>query len=322
VILILTCVDDPTTDAVAHELARTGARVVRMDVGDFPARMGLVAEHGGDQWGARLVLDGQVVELAQVTAVYYRRPTMFSLARHLEGQAQVVAREEARLGFGGVLAAGTRGARWVNDPAMIARAEYKPLGLQIAAEVGLRIPRTLVTNDHAELVRFADELNGGGVLVKQLSAISMRDETGPLLAYSTPIDVAEVSSEDVATTAHLFQEWIDKQFEVRLTLVGGIPFAAAIHAMSERALIDWRSDYGSLRYEQISVPVEVASACVRYLEALGLRYGAFDFVVTPSGDWVMLECNPHGQWLWIEHATGLPIAAALAELLNREEGTG
>ena len=49
---------------------------------------------------------------------------------------------------------------------------------------------------------------------------------------------------------------------------------------------------------------------------MGLNYGAFDFVITPDGDWVMLECNPAGQWLWLEHETGAPIAAALADLLT------
>ncbi|MEU9831686.1 hypothetical protein AB0D67_09090 [Streptosporangium sp. NPDC048047] len=34
---------------------------------------------------------------------------------------------------------------------------------------------------------------------------------------------------------------------------------------------------------------------------------------------VFLECNPNGQWGWLEDATGLPIAAALAGLLLEGE---
>jgi len=29
-------------------------------------------------------------------------------------------------------------------------------------------------------------------------------------------------------------------------------------------------------------------------------------------------CNPAGQWLWLEHETGLPIAAAIADALTEE----
>ena len=35
-----------------------------------------------------------------------------------------------------------------------------------------------------------------------------------------------------------------------------------------------------------------------------------------DGPWWFLEVNPNGQWLWIEHATGLPIAAAVAAALR------
>ena len=31
-----------------------------------------------------------------------------------------------------------------------------------------------------------------------------------------------------------------------------------------------------------------------------------------------LECNPSGQWYWLELETGLPMCAALADLLERK----
>lgn len=48
---------------------------------------------------------------------------------------------------------------------------------------------------------------------------------------------------------------------------------------------------------------------------LGLRFGALDFLVTPSGEWYFLEVNPNGQWAWIEQETGLPISSAIADAL-------
>ncbi|MFI9811503.1 hypothetical protein [Saccharothrix variisporea] len=41
-----------------------------------------------------------------------------------------------------------------------------------------------------------------------------------------------------------------------------------------------------------------------------------DFVVTPSGDWVLLEINPTGQYGFVEAATGAPVTAQLADLLT------
>ena len=36
--------------------------------------------------------------------------------------------------------------------------------------------------------------------------------------------------------------------------------------------------------------------------ALGILFGAFDFIVTPEGEHVFLEVNPAGQFLWVEEA--------------------
>jgi glutathione synthase/RimK-type ligase-like ATP-grasp enzyme len=130
-----------------------------------------------------------------------------------------------------------------------------------------------------------------------------------------------IDPEQLSTTAHLIQEWIPKDYEVRVTMVGRTPFAAAIFAGSDAARVDWRADYPSLTYKQIEPPPEVTAGMIRYLRTLGLNYGAFDFIVEPDGSWRALECNPAGQWLWLEHQVGLPIAAALAKLLA-EGGTG
>jgi glutathione synthase/RimK-type ligase-like ATP-grasp enzyme len=47
----------------------------------------------------------------------------------------------------------------------------------------------------------------------------------------------------------------------------------------------------------------------------GLIYSSFDFVRTPDGEYVFLETNPFGQWLWIEDLTGMPISKAIANYL-------
>jgi glutathione synthase/RimK-type ligase-like ATP-grasp enzyme len=48
---------------------------------------------------------------------------------------------------------------------------------------------------------------------------------------------------------------------------------------------------------------------------MGLVYGAIDLRLTPDGEYVFLEINPAGQFLYIEGATGLPIAAEMARTL-------
>lgn len=102
---------------------------------------------------------------------------------------------------------------------------------------------------------------------------------------------------------------------MRATVVGKQVLAVAIEADSARARVDWRVDYDALRYVPITVPAEVAVGMLAYLRAFELHYGGFDFVITPNEEWIMLECNPSAQWLWLHHTAGLPIPTALADLL-------
>ncbi len=93
----------------------------------------------------------------------------------------------------------------------------------------------------------------------------------------------------------MFQEWIDHTHAVRVTVVDQQFFAGAIYAGSKAAHIDWRSDYANLGYGITEVPAAVRQATLTLMEDLGLRFGALDFLVRPSGDWVFLEINPNGQ---------------------------
>lgn len=38
-------------------------------------------------------------------------------------------------------------------------------------------------------------------------------------------------------------------------------------------------------------------------------------VVTPGAEYVFLEVNPHGAWLWLERLLGIPVSESLAAYL-------
>ncbi|WP_223863289.1 hypothetical protein [Streptomyces sp. 5-10] len=84
-------------------------------------------------------------------------------------------------------------------------------------------------------------------------------------------------------------------------------------------MLDWRAEYRNLTYEPIQCPDGMRRTLVRFLARFGLNFGAFDFAVTTDGTWWFLECNPNGQWAWLEDAAGLPITTAIADLLENGE---
>lgn len=314
-VLIIAANDDWPTDRVVTELTGRGVEVFRMDTADFPQQLSLTARidrHSG--WTGELASGHRTVNLPWGSAVYYRAPRAFQFPEGMSGPEERFAAAQARAGLGGVLSA--LRCHWVNHPTAMARAEYKPVQLAAASRSGLRIPTTLITNEPDRVRALASEVTEGIVCKPVASPVLIED--GKLKSVYThrlhPEDLVDL--EGVSSTAHLFQEWVQKDHEVRLTVIGDRMFAAAIHAGSDASHEDWRSDYGSLTYSVTTVPDDVADGMRRLMARLKLVYGAADFVVGPHGEWTFLEVNPCGQWDWIQAETGLPIAQALADELQ------
>lgn len=315
-VLVLTEDCDPTADRVISELHRRDVPVFRCDTSWFPDRLSLDTHLDYNGWSGIIRTPQRAVRLADVRSIWYRRPTTFSFPDDMSGPERQHAGWEAKFGLGGVLM--SLPSLHVNHPSREADACYKPIQLATAARCGLAVPETLVTNEPQAVCRFIEHRHGR-VAVKLLGSNVISEGGGLKISYTHPLTEDEiVDLSGVAVTAHLFQEWVgDKACEVRVTAVGDVLLAASIRASSEAARIDWRSDFDALTYAMVDVPPRVATGVRRYMAAMGLEYGAFDFAITSDAEWVFFECNPGGQFGWIEASTGLRITDALADLLER-----
>lgn len=309
-VLILTARFDPTADLVVEQLTARGVSVFRCDSADFPERLSLRAELAGE-WSGRLRLPRRTVDLQEIHSAYYRRPSGFQFSDSMAAHDRSWAGLQARLGLGGILAALPQ---WLNHPSRIGLAEYKPVQLTEAANLGLTVPRTLITNEPAAARDFANEV--GQLVYKPLATEGAGSDNDPMVIYTTDVSADQLDDPAIAGTAHMFQQRIEKEHEVRLTVVDDEFFATRITTHSPKAATDWRSDTEALEYTTIETPPEVRRAVTALLHRFQLRFGALDFAVTPAGEWVFFELNPNGQWGWIQLSTGAPIAAAIARALS------
>jgi ATP-grasp ribosomal peptide maturase len=301
-VLVLTNRLDPTADLVVNHLNTRGVPVFRCNTAEFPTELTLSATLG-DGWGGVLDNGRRTLGLSDVRSVYFRRPEEFRLPDGMSEAGQRFAAAQSRAGFVGV--AVSLPCLWVNHPARDLDANHKPWQLAVARRLGLDPPRTLITNDPEAARKFAAGL-GAPMITKSLGA-----------AVDTVVIDPAALDDSVRLCAHLFQEWIDKAHEVRMTVVGGRFFPVEIHAGSDAARIDWRTDYKNLAYKPTTVPGPVRERVTAFMDQFGLVFGAFDFIVTPAGDWRFLEVNSNGQWSWIEQKTGVPISRAIADLLQK-----
>ena len=302
-VVIFTGEFDVTADAVIVELERRHVPVFRCDPGAFPSTLVLGAR-SGERWTGHLRTARRSLDLTDVACAWWRRPTPMTVSPDVPHSDWV--RAEAAAGLRGVLAT----LPWLNHPDDIRAAEHKPLQLAMAAQIGLTVPPTLITNDPAEAREFAQR--HGPIIYKPLTSGLLDDNT---VIYASTVDPATID-DSVTVTAHLFQQQVPKAHELRVTVVDDAILTARIEALSDKARQDWRADYRNLRYTTDRLPDHVAEKVRHLMRRLRLRFAALDFVVTPAGEHVFLEANPNGQWAWIEEETGLPIAAAIANALE------
>jgi len=116
---------------------------------------------------------------------------------------------------------------------------------------------------------------------------------------------------------HLFQRYFDKEYEVRVTAIGDKITGTAIHSQeSDLSKVDYRRYDFTVSYRSIQLPKYVEEFCYLMLKHYELHFGAFDFIVTKKDkEFVFLELNPNGQWLWLEQLSGFKISKVLADYL-------
>ena len=206
-------------------------------------------------------------------------------------------------------------------------ASSKMEQLSKAISVGLTVPDTCFSNCQSEILKMAKKHHE--LVLKSIESDGFLDGDSDkeYVFYSQKVsyeDIACAPPEAFIQTVSYIQEYIPKAFELRITVVAKKVFACKIesqHLADDEGKIDWRQgyDYG-LRYEPYDLPDDITQKCIKFLDRMRLNFGAFDFIVTPSGKYVFLECNPNGQWLWIEMATGLKISEAIAAALASGKG--
>lgn len=227
---------------------------------------------------------------------------------HLDRQDERFAVAQARYGLGGILTS-LPGCLYVNHPNRIGDAEYKPAGLAAAAAAGFALPPTLITNVPDDARAFIKA--HGPAIFKPISVpLYLVDGNAQTVAVGEV--TADEIDDSVSGTMHLFQKRVDKTADIRVTVIGEQTFSVRI----DSGLLDWRTDYSTHTYTPVTAPAAVERAMRAYLKRFGLVFGAFDFALTESGEWVFIECNPSGQWAWMEPPTGLPMTTALADLLE------
>lgn len=296
---------DPQEDHVRHvgqELDRRGVDARCLDARDFPSRL-RISFDPERRWGLITFPDGGSVDLADVSAVYWRAYNFVIPPPMPNAEQAHIAYNDARSLFESLLI--WLPARWVNGFAAWQLHQTKPVQLARVAALGVAVPETLLTNDPAAVAEFARRVGRvvfkpvqGGAHTERLTDAHLTENALQRLAFAPVTLQAEVPGTNI-----------------RAFVAGERVLACEIRTEA----IDFRDD-PSPQLCVHHLPAESEKVCRRIALALELLWTGIDFRRTPEGEYVFLEANPSPMFLGFEQATGLPLTEALVELLVGEGG--
>lgn len=316
-VLLLTHTGDfYTVELVSQVLARRGVRPIRFNTDLFPSQVKL-SGRAGDKRGADLFTEaGDKISAEEVRAVWARKLWTPRMADDLDERYRSSCVSESTAALDGFLDA-LHEARWVNNLERQNAAENKQRQLRLAAHAGLRVPRTLVTNNPAAARQFFAETEGETV-AKLLRPLTVSMEADNAFVYTNRVREEDLAgAEALRHSPMVFQELIPKAYELRVACVAGEAFAGALNATgTSRGQTDWRrAAPEECQWQKTQLPPEVANKLRTLMSELGLVFGAVDLICTPAGEHVFLEVNPSGEWGMLERDLGLPISEAIAQAL-------
>ena len=319
-ILIITNTQDLTSDFVVREILSRQQQFARLNTDEFPVYIRGLVSFGLKEAPQSIISwinRNRILDLDKITSVLYRRPVPpIPDEKIVDPGIRIFCVDECYDFLRGLWC--TLDCYWMSHPEAIRIAEHKIYQLRIAQTLPFEIPKTLITNDPSAVRSFYHECSRGMIIKPLYLGYIKQSQTSKNIFTSVVSEKELKDIESVILCPSIFQERIDKQFDIRITVVGEKVFAAKIvSTVLPDNIPDWRfATLETLRYYKYDLPADIESACVSLVKRLGLNYGAIDMALDNKGRYVFFEINPNGQWAWLETALGFHISKAIVDQLS------
>ena len=296
-----------------YELACSqGASVCYLDSRQLPEALLLSWYPDALKRTGHLIINQQIIPLNTITSVYWRWYYGINVfgkqlidENMVYDQATIIEREVtcAIESLFDVMAEDTD-CLWVNSLKAIELHRKKGYQLNVMARHGIRIPRTLVTNNKDDVVSFY-EANQQSVIYKPVRGGASTQRLQPEELISGKLDILKFCPVQ-------FQELIEG-VDIRVYGIGNQLFSAEIQAKT----IDFRDD-SEAKIIPVELPELIAQQCLKVMKLFDLRFTGIDIRKTSAGEYVFIEANPAPMFLHFERQTGYPISETLMALLLQQ----
>ncbi|MFL6264013.1 MAG: grasp-with-spasm system ATP-grasp peptide maturase [Thermoanaerobaculia bacterium] len=322
---------EPTTEEVMDWVEALGGRCARLNGDDIEGRSEIRCEIVDGRLSLRFESGGIELPLDEARAVWFRRwlyerrhetvnllaePAADNHTLHHQLRRHLTLESRRLSDF---LFASFGHLPWLSHPR---RSNLNKLDvLRRAAREGIATPATLVTTEREALRRFATR-HGGEAITKPIGEVEafIEGEVSHYL-FTTPLGAAEIDDLPARFAPSLFQERVEKAYELRVFYLDGEFYAMAIFSQNDPQT---RADFRQYNRERPNrnVPYrlrpELAERLRRLMDGLELETGSIDLLATPEGREVFLEVNPVGQLGMVSRPCNYHLERKIAEHLLRK----
>jgi len=306
-VLLVTNKDDFAVDFLIYRLKDTSVPYFRLN-SDNITDLGITY----DLHDTTIKCQNFRVSLCALRSVYFRRaPTVFPESI-IKNDTPFINRERRDF-FEGLYLSYNR-AKWINPIFATYIAERKLYQLFLAKKIGFNIPKTIVSNDPMNVNEFMKEQEAS--IIKPISHGLQISNEGVFSIYTSEIKDTQrfANSDELFEAPVLVQERISNYRDIRVTVVGHRIFPVEIEKEDDIE-VDWRKPDIKKIYKRHKLPSELENKIYSLQKELNLIYSAVDFILTPNGEYIFLETNPAGEWVWLERELGLDISGQIIDEL-------
>lgn len=309
-----------TTDVVMDWLFSLGFKVNRINGQSLDDKSNLTISISNDKINATIIEGNEVPE---GDVAWYRRFGRPSIAKKMkefdfdfessESIFSTIKRDRQVLK--GFLFNELEIKEWLNPPELVSMNKLKVL--KLAAEIGLKIPPTIICTRKSVLLNFFSIHKE--LILKSISEVPFISNKKSFHTYLThkidPKDF-EVIPENFVPSC--FQKLIHKKYELRIFYLDGECYSMAIFSQKDSSTkVDFRN-YNTKhpnRNVPYKLPNEISLKIKELMNVIGLNCGSIDIIKDVNGDYIFLEVNPVGQFGMVSRPCNYYLEKKVAESL-------
>jgi len=314
-ILLIGRKDDPHIQGIGNELSKLNEPYFVLD--KFTMSDTFCVEFDG-KFRSYLKINDKKITNQSIKSIWNTSALRIILEEKIVRDAKEFARAEWTEGISTLW--NSIDTKWINHPNSLIKAVNRLKQLDTASKVGLETPKSIVTNDAKELLDFYEQ-NQRNIIGKTLHSSEGLPENK--MIFTNKIEKHDLErANSLKYVPVLFQEYVPKKTELRVTIIEDKFHVAEIHSqMSPKTKDDWRNydDFKKTPYVKSRLPSEIISKLRKLMKVMDLNFGAVDLIKTPEDKIIFLEINPNGRWWWIQELTGMNISKDIATSLSNVE---